>query len=884
MNSTEFNEWAEKLALSDETKREIEKIRNSPPARRVGGGKKNVSGRFSSKKMGVTIQFESHKVEYPYLHMLEYDENVIEFYDQPPSIKLLSTAKSGKNHGYMYTADYFVIEREKAYWVECKTEEKLIKLSQDNPNRYYFDQNWEYVPLRSYAEEFNLGARVFSSKEINWRLYRNLLFLKDYFNDMNKPDKEVIISIKQKILSSPNITLHDLLESTEVESYTIDDVNALIASQDLYVDLYNSVLSEPKDVKVFLNKEQSKSLSMLDKKSSDSFISKKIDLKAGSKILWGEKIFTIKNIGGDTVFLASHDKTYTELPLNIFENYVREGYIKGRQEKSTVPAVTKKIMKANEDDLKIANKKYDVVKKYLNGEELELIDVTDRTIRNWVKSYKDAELKYGSGYIGLLPKNKEKGNKKHKMPQESIDLMNEFITNSYETIKNKPASIVHGELSNLCEEKTLHVPSYQTFCTAIKKRSNHSLTEKRQGSRAAYVYENFYWELEFTTPKHGDRVFELVHIDHTELDIELDINGKDSKRPWCTFMIDAFSRKILAFYLSFESPSYRSCMMVIRECVKNHSRLPDCIVLDGGKEFNSIYFESLLARYEIHKKERPAAKARFGNVVERLFGIANKTLIHALLGNTQLMKNARQVTKTVNPKNHAIWKFEEFYKMMKHWVNEIYDNKQNPSLAKTPKDAFAQSLLNTGNRPSSLIPYDQNFIIMTLPSPKGKTRKIQIGGIKVDNRLYWSDKFLDPKTEGKVVEVRYDPFNLGIAFVFINKKWEKCTSEYFAQFNGKTEKELQLITEQLKEERRSYSRNIRISTQMVANYIQELEIREKDMEIEKFEQEKEVRKQHLEVVNNNPDIESTTIEEKYVENEIEDEELEYYEDMEELGL
>ena len=62
----------------------------------------------------------------------------------------------------------------------------------------------------------------------------------------------------------------------------------------------------------------------------------------------------------------------------------------------------------------------------------------------------------------------------------------------------------------------------------------------RRGKRAAYTYEKFHWELEFTTPKHGDRIFEIAHIDHTELDIELVINQKESKRPWCTFMIDAF--------------------------------------------------------------------------------------------------------------------------------------------------------------------------------------------------------------------------------------------------------------------------------------------------------------------------------------------------------
>jgi putative transposase len=87
-----------------------------------------------------------------------------------------------------------------------------------------------------------------------------------------------------------------------------------------------------------------------------------------------------------------------------------------------------------------------------------------------------------------------------------------------------------------------------------------------------------------------------------------------------TLLVDAFSRRILAMYLTFDPPSYRSCMMVLRDCVRRHARLPQFVVVDGGREFESTYFETLLARYECTKKTRPPAKARFGSLVERLFG------------------------------------------------------------------------------------------------------------------------------------------------------------------------------------------------------------------------------------------------------------------------
>jgi len=72
-----------------------------------------------------------------------------------------------------------------------------------------------------------------------------------------------------------------------------------------------------------------------------------------------------------------------------------------------------------------------------------------------------------------------------------------------------------------CEQHGVIVPSYRAFRRAIAKRSQYERTVKRKGRRAAYKYEPTYLVLDFNTPRHGDRPFEIGHIDHTELDIEL---------------------------------------------------------------------------------------------------------------------------------------------------------------------------------------------------------------------------------------------------------------------------------------------------------------------------------------------------------------------------
>jgi putative transposase len=132
--------------------------------------------------MGLTIQFESHRVELPFLYEMEHDPSVLEYYDQPPSIPLAYQAANGRRLSVMHTPDYFVLRQDSAGWVECKTSEDLEKLAASAPNRYLRDGNgnWRCPPGETHASALGLEYRVWSSADIDWILQRNLHFLEDY--------------------------------------------------------------------------------------------------------------------------------------------------------------------------------------------------------------------------------------------------------------------------------------------------------------------------------------------------------------------------------------------------------------------------------------------------------------------------------------------------------------------------------------------------------------------------------------------------------------------------------------------------------------------------------------------------------------------------------
>lgn len=136
LNPSQFQQWCRALALSAETIDLIARIRFSPPVRRVQGRAGNVHGTYPSRKMGVTIQFESHTLELGAIYLMDHDEEVQEFYDQPLSFKLSYQTRSGHKTTHFHTPDFFVIRKDQAVWEEWKLEEELHKLAEKQPFRY----------------------------------------------------------------------------------------------------------------------------------------------------------------------------------------------------------------------------------------------------------------------------------------------------------------------------------------------------------------------------------------------------------------------------------------------------------------------------------------------------------------------------------------------------------------------------------------------------------------------------------------------------------------------------------------------------------------------------------------------------------------------------
>lgn len=823
LSDEEFDQVCLSLKLTLEARDYAAQMRNSEPVRLVRSGRKNVKGRYPSRKMGLTIQFESHTCELSYIIDIEYNqEDVLEYYDQPDTFIIEYKNQNNRNIHPSYTPDFFVIRKTGMEFVECKTEEELIKLANERPDKYILgkDGKWSCPPAEKHAAKYGFRHVVVSTAEFDRTQIRNTVFLEDYL-DENTP--QVSDEARQNVLSivsnEPGITLSYLLERRFEAGATADDIYTLIATGTIYVNLSDEAFVNRDRVWVYPNREAAESLApiaqypLLPK-------GKFVDEEVGTRLVWNNKVLDIVHVGANKIFFDGEKGAAPCISRSLFKELIMKGEIRAVYNVTGAsPDLRwkKELDDATEKAKAEAYRRLQIIQSYQHGDPLPP-KCSLRSIKRWRSRYRLSELNVGNGLVGLLPKWHLRGDRTtERVDPIARSIMSGLIENDYEKNVQKGLFVVWSKLVLACEEckeRKIKAPSYTTFIRYVRRRPTYLQTLKRMGHRAAYANEPFYYWLNKDTPAHGDRPWHICHIDHTELDIELvdPLTGENLGRPWATFMVDAFTRRILAVYVTYDSPSRASDMMVIRECVRRHGRLPQIIVVDGGSDFHSVYFETLAAAFEITIKTRPAAKARSGSPIERLFNTTNKQFIHTCVGNTQITTNVRQITKSHDPRELAIWTLGDLFDALCDWAYNHYDTQKHKTLKRTPRDVYQCSLKLTGERRHRLLAYDEEFKVLTLPPTRKGTAKFFPGkGVKVNSNWHWCDEFGETEYaefEGTQIPVRYDPFNIGHVYVYLRDKWVECKSQNYFEQEGRSETEQLIISAEERMRDRVFSREM----------------------------------------------------------------------------
>jgi len=339
LTDQELEIWKRKLDLNQAASELVDKIRNSEPARATRGwAGRNVCVRYASSKMGRTIQSESHRVEFPFvLSECEFPKNddVTEYWDQPTTLRLRYKNKNGRMVTVTHTPDFFLIHPGRAGFVECKDEQTLLRLANEQPNKFTVDSAgiWHCLPAEEEAAKYGFYYRVFCSSQIDRTLSRNIIFLEDFFRP-NAPDvpDEVKNSILRIVTAKEGLRLSELLSLTAELEERADTVYKLIADGALYVDLSATALVEREQVYVYSTTEAF-SPSEIVRLPKPKFI----EFCIGERLQWGDRVFEIANLDHLNVWLIGDADYHPTLSRKYVEQLIVKGEMsQGKAAKKTL--------------------------------------------------------------------------------------------------------------------------------------------------------------------------------------------------------------------------------------------------------------------------------------------------------------------------------------------------------------------------------------------------------------------------------------------------------------------------------------------------------------------------------------------------------------------
>lgn len=231
--------------LSQSAREYISSVRRSEPSRMVGThARANVVSFLPSKKMQRTISTESRGPEKSFAILAEYDDRILEYYDQPEPISIVRTDKRGRSRKGSYTPDFLVLLKDGPQLVEVKTADAVVALAERYPEDWIVKEDGSvlFIPAEAAAEKLGLGFQVWTYRPSQRFYVANLELLlrarnaKDRRADITEPLK---VALKRQFAWT--------LDSLSQE-LGLSDLTALIQCIDsghLYSDLRTQLLSQP---------------------------------------------------------------------------------------------------------------------------------------------------------------------------------------------------------------------------------------------------------------------------------------------------------------------------------------------------------------------------------------------------------------------------------------------------------------------------------------------------------------------------------------------------------------------------------------------------------------------------------------------------------------
>ncbi|WP_415879492.1 Mu transposase C-terminal domain-containing protein [Methylomonas sp. TEB] len=419
----------------------------------------------------------------------------------------------------------------------------------------------------------------------------------------------------------------------------------------------------------------------------------------------------------------------------------------------------------------------------------------------------------------IIPRTDLRGPKQIRQGDRVLQLLTEALEEAFKASPQATCRNVYMRLVGKIEienQRTIggeqiKPPSLRTLYRLVGRIEAYELVVLKEGKASA--------DRRFKINKSGvktTRIFERVEVDHTPLDLFLidERTWLPLGRPTLTVFIDHYSRMLLGYYLSFDSPSTAAVMGALRHAILPKTPaaavLPtiktvnlwscyglwEVMVVDNGLEFHSNDLESVAYDLGIRIQYCPKHAPRFKGVVERYLKTINYFFAHQLPGTSYAKFYLRG---DYDPLKAALMTLGEFKQIFEKWVLDVYAQELHRGIGTTPWARWQESVAHY----EPILPDD----LRTLQRRIGlvKERSLRRDGIVLHGIRYSGDELspiLRGFGEGVKVRLVYDPEDLGEIQVWGPNDVEPVTVKAldydFAR--GLTVKQNAFIRERLREQ------------------------------------------------------------------------------------
>lgn len=194
-------------------------------------------------------------------------------------------------------------------------------------------------------------------------------------------------------------------------------------------------------------------------------------------------------------------------------------------------------------------------------------------------------------------------------------------------------------------------------------------------------------------------ILERVEIDHTPLDIIVidKITMLPLGKPWLTMAIDAHSRMILGFYISFNAPSSYAVLQCLKQMILPKDEwlvkfpdiqgkwpafgIPTLIAADNGMDLHSIALQNSCLELGVQILFCPIASGDAKGRIERYFRTSNDGLIHRLPGTVFSNINERG---DYPAEDLACIDMEVLVHIITMWIVDVYSVNFHRGIGTTP--------------------------------------------------------------------------------------------------------------------------------------------------------------------------------------------------------